>query len=195
MIIHHGQLVVSGPVAELRRGDRPRLAVRVTGDGDASWAAGLGPATGTVDAVRADGTAEISITSAADSHPLHPGDAGQQAGRRGQAWLQRVRETAVRPVRPVSQNVAALAAQGSKWPHSTRSVVKSEDREGRSAAHFFAGSDPRRRLQILLSVARANPNQIASRPGQGEFVTPLLPMLPQLVLPPVEVLAEWSPVW
>ena len=63
MIIHHGQLVVSGPVAELRRGDRPRLAVRVTGDGDASWAAGLGPATGTVDAVRADGTAEISITS------------------------------------------------------------------------------------------------------------------------------------
>jgi hypothetical protein len=137
LIIHHGQLVVSGPVAELRRGDRPRLAVRVTGDGDASWAAGLGPATGTVDAVRADGTAEISITSAADSHPLHPGDAGQQAGRRGQAWLQRVRETAVRPVRPVSQNVAALAAQGSKWPHSTRSVVKSEDREGRSAAHFL----------------------------------------------------------
>ena len=78
MIIHHGQLVVSGPVAELRRGDRPRLAVRVTGDGDASWPAGLGPATGTVDAVRADGTAEISITSAADSHPLHPGSAGRQ---------------------------------------------------------------------------------------------------------------------
>src|SRR5215470_8862321 len=69
-IIHHGRLVVSGSVAELRRGDRPRLAVRVTGDGDASWAAGLGPATGTVDAVRADGTAEISITAGADSQRI-----------------------------------------------------------------------------------------------------------------------------
>lgn len=66
-IIHQGRLVVSGPVADLRRGDRPRLAVRVTGDRDAAWAAGFGPATGTVDAVRPDGTAEISITSAADS--------------------------------------------------------------------------------------------------------------------------------
>src|SRR5215469_1327385 len=61
-IIHHGRLVVSGPVADLRRGDRPRLAVRVTGDRAAAWAAGLGPSLGTVDAVRADGTAEISIT-------------------------------------------------------------------------------------------------------------------------------------
>jgi ABC-2 type transport system ATP-binding protein len=69
-IIHHGRLVVSGPVADLRRGDRPRLAVRVTGDRDAAWSAGLSPSAGTVDAVRADGTAEISITSAADSQPI-----------------------------------------------------------------------------------------------------------------------------
>src|SRR3984957_2259445 len=68
-IIHHGRLVVSGPVAELRRGDRPRLAVRVTGDRAAAWAVVLSPAEGTVDAVRADGTAEISITSAAASQP------------------------------------------------------------------------------------------------------------------------------
>jgi ABC-2 type transport system ATP-binding protein len=27
-IIHHGRLVVSGPVADLERGERPRLAVR-----------------------------------------------------------------------------------------------------------------------------------------------------------------------
>ncbi len=52
-IIHHGRLVVSGPVAELRRGDRPRLAVRVSGDTAAAWAAGLGETSGTVDAVRA----------------------------------------------------------------------------------------------------------------------------------------------
>ena len=69
-IIHHGRLVVSGPVAELRRGDRPRLAVRVTGDRTAAWSAGIGSSVGTVDAVRADGTAEISITRAADSQTI-----------------------------------------------------------------------------------------------------------------------------
>ncbi len=69
-IIHHGRLVVSGLVADLRRGDRPRLAVRVTGDRDAAWSAALSPSAGTVDAVRPDGTAEISITSAADSQAI-----------------------------------------------------------------------------------------------------------------------------
>jgi ABC-2 type transport system ATP-binding protein len=69
-IIHHGRLVVSGPVAELRRGDQPRLAVRVTGDHAAAWAAGLGASLGMVDAVRADGTAEISLTNAADSQEI-----------------------------------------------------------------------------------------------------------------------------
>jgi ABC-2 type transport system ATP-binding protein len=69
-IIHHGRLVVSGPVADLRRGDRPRLAVRVTGMRSADWSAGLGSSTGTVDAVRPDGTAEISITRAADSQTI-----------------------------------------------------------------------------------------------------------------------------
>jgi ABC-2 type transport system ATP-binding protein len=69
-IIHHGRLVVSGPVADLRRGDRPRLAVRVTGDRAADWSAGLSPDVGAVDAVRADGTAEISITSAAGSQTI-----------------------------------------------------------------------------------------------------------------------------
>ena len=69
-IIHHGRLVVAGPVAGLRRGDRPRLAVRVTGDSHAAWTAGLRSAAGKVDAVRPDGTAEISITSAADSQVI-----------------------------------------------------------------------------------------------------------------------------
>jgi ABC-2 type transport system ATP-binding protein len=66
-IIHHGRLVISGPVADLRRGDRPMLAVRVTGDRTASWSSAVGPSVGTVDAVRADGTAEISLASTADS--------------------------------------------------------------------------------------------------------------------------------
>jgi ABC-2 type transport system ATP-binding protein len=69
-IIHQGRLVVSGLVADLRRGDHPRLAVRVTGDRTGGWAAGIGPAIGTVDSVRADGTAEISLTSTADSQTI-----------------------------------------------------------------------------------------------------------------------------
>ena len=66
-IIHHGRLVVSGAVADLRRGARPRLAVRVSGDGPGAWAAGVTPALGTVESVRADGTALIALTDGADS--------------------------------------------------------------------------------------------------------------------------------
>jgi ABC-2 type transport system ATP-binding protein len=69
-IIHRGRLVVSGLVADLRRGDHPRLAVRVTGDRTGGWSAGIGSASGTVDSVRADGTAEISLTSTADSQTI-----------------------------------------------------------------------------------------------------------------------------
>jgi ABC-2 type transport system ATP-binding protein len=69
-IIHRGRLVVSGLVADLRRGDHPRLAVRVTGDRTGGWPAGIGSAIGTVDSVRADGTAEISLTSTADSQTI-----------------------------------------------------------------------------------------------------------------------------
>jgi ABC-2 type transport system ATP-binding protein len=69
-IIYQGRLVVSGPVADLRRGGRPRLAVRVTGDRTGAWAAGLSSAAGTVESVRADGTAEISLTNTADSQVI-----------------------------------------------------------------------------------------------------------------------------
>ena len=69
-IIHHGRLVVAGPVAGLRRGDRPRLAVRVAGDRAGGWSAALPAALGAVDSVRPDGTAEISLTSAADSETI-----------------------------------------------------------------------------------------------------------------------------
>ena len=69
-IIYQGRLVVSGAVADLRRGDRPMLAVRVAGDRTGAWSAGLSSSLGTVDSVRADGTAEISLTSSADSQSI-----------------------------------------------------------------------------------------------------------------------------
>src|SRR5512146_542877 len=69
-IIYQGRLVVSGPVADLRRGDRPRLAVRVAGDKAAAWSAGLSPSAGRVASVRTDGTAEISLTADADSQTI-----------------------------------------------------------------------------------------------------------------------------
>src|ERR1700761_1369100 len=69
-IIYRGRLVVSGSVADLRRGDRPRLAVRVAGDRTAGWSAGLSSALGAVDSVRTDGTAEISLTRSADSQAI-----------------------------------------------------------------------------------------------------------------------------
>jgi ABC-2 type transport system ATP-binding protein len=69
-IIYQGRLVVSGPVAGLRRGDRPRLAVRVGDDKAAAWSSGLSPADGTVDSVRTDGTAEISITASGDAQRI-----------------------------------------------------------------------------------------------------------------------------
>src|ERR1700761_8914160 len=46
-IIHAGRLVVTGAVAAVRRGARPRLAVRVSGDRSAGWAAELPAALGT----------------------------------------------------------------------------------------------------------------------------------------------------
>src|SRR5262249_57924072 len=42
-IIHRGRVVAQGAVADLERGDRPRLAVRVTGDPEGSWARRLDP--------------------------------------------------------------------------------------------------------------------------------------------------------
>jgi len=69
-IIYRGRLIVSGSVTDLRRGDRPRLAVRVAGDRAAAWSSGLSSPSGAVELVRADGTAEISLTSAADSQAI-----------------------------------------------------------------------------------------------------------------------------
>ena len=77
-IIYRGSLVVSGAVADLRRGDSPRLAVRVAGDQEATWTAGVAASDGAVEAVRPDGTAEISLTSGGDAQ--HVLAAAQSAG-------------------------------------------------------------------------------------------------------------------
>ncbi len=78
-IIYRGRLVVSGAVADLRRGERPQLAVRVAGDRAASWSLGIPSPVATVDSVRADGTAEISVTGGADSQAIL--DRARAAGR------------------------------------------------------------------------------------------------------------------
>jgi ABC-2 type transport system ATP-binding protein len=69
-IINHGRLVVSGPVADLQRGDRPRLAVRVAGDADGGWARAIGADLGEIEAVRQGGTVLISLTKGADSQRI-----------------------------------------------------------------------------------------------------------------------------
>ncbi len=69
-IIHHGRLVVSGPVADLERGERPRLAVRVASDADGAWARVLTPDLGEIESVRAGGTVLISLTKGADSQRI-----------------------------------------------------------------------------------------------------------------------------
>ena len=69
-IIHHGRLVVSGPVADLERGERPRLAIRVAGDADGAWAREAGADLGEIEAVRPDGTVLISLTKGADSQRI-----------------------------------------------------------------------------------------------------------------------------
>jgi ABC-2 type transport system ATP-binding protein len=69
-IIHHGRLVVSGLVADLERGDRPRLAVRVADDPHGAWARVLTPDLGEIESVRAGGTVLISLTKGADSQRI-----------------------------------------------------------------------------------------------------------------------------
>jgi ABC-2 type transport system ATP-binding protein len=69
-IIHHGRLVTTGSVDDLRRGKRPRLAVRVAGDHSGSWAAALDADLGSVESVRPDGTTLIAVTSAAASQQV-----------------------------------------------------------------------------------------------------------------------------
>jgi len=68
-IIHHGRLVVSGLVADLQRGERPRLAVRVGGDPGGDWAAAMPAQLGEIETVRA-GTVLFALSPGADSQQI-----------------------------------------------------------------------------------------------------------------------------
>jgi ABC-2 type transport system ATP-binding protein len=81
-IIYRGRVVAQGAVADLERGDRPRLAVRVAGDPDGAWARALDPALATVE--RTDpgstgaGTVLLALAPDADSQRVL--DAARAAG-------------------------------------------------------------------------------------------------------------------
>ena len=81
-IIYRGRVVTQGAVADLERGDRPRLAVRVAGDQDGTWARALDPALATVE--RTDpgstgaGTVLLALAPGADSQRVL--DAARAAG-------------------------------------------------------------------------------------------------------------------
>jgi ABC-2 type transport system ATP-binding protein len=77
-IIHRGRVVTQGAVAELERGDRPRLAVRVAGDTAGGWARRLDPRVATVERVDADGTVLLVLAPDADSQRVL--DAARAAG-------------------------------------------------------------------------------------------------------------------
>jgi ABC-2 type transport system ATP-binding protein len=71
-IIYRGRAVAQGAVAELERGDRPRLEVRVAGDPAGDWARPLDPEVATVErvdagTVRTEGTVLLALAAGADS--------------------------------------------------------------------------------------------------------------------------------
>jgi ABC-2 type transport system ATP-binding protein len=71
-IIYRGRAVAQGAVADLERGDRPRLEVRVAGDPAGDWARPLDPEVATVERVDAGtgldgGTVLLALAADADS--------------------------------------------------------------------------------------------------------------------------------
>jgi ABC-2 type transport system ATP-binding protein len=76
-IIHRGRVVTQGAVADLERGDRPRLAVRVATDPAGDWARRLDPAVATMERVDA-GTVLLALAVGADSQRVL--DAARAAG-------------------------------------------------------------------------------------------------------------------
>jgi len=76
-IIHRGRLVAQGDVEELRRGGRPRLAVRVGGDPDGHWAQRLAAWLADIARVQA-GTVFLTLAPGADAQAVL--DAARVAG-------------------------------------------------------------------------------------------------------------------
>ena len=75
-IVDRGRLVAAGPVDELTRGGRPRLAVRVAGDPDGRWASSLPPGA-RVQSVE-HGTVMITLDEGVAADPVL--DAARAAG-------------------------------------------------------------------------------------------------------------------
>ncbi len=67
-IIHRGRLVAQGRLADLRRGGEPRLSVRVAGDPEGRWAAGLAPAARVTDVT--SGTVSLALAPGADAQKV-----------------------------------------------------------------------------------------------------------------------------
>jgi ABC-2 type transport system ATP-binding protein len=67
-IIHRGRLVAQGRLAALRRGGEPRLSVRVAGDPEGRWAAGLAPAARVTDVT--SGTVSLALAPDADAQKV-----------------------------------------------------------------------------------------------------------------------------
>jgi ABC-2 type transport system ATP-binding protein len=81
-IIYRGRVVAQGAVADLERGDRPRLAVRVAGDPDGAWARALDPALATVERTDTGGTGAgtVLLALAPDADSQRVLDAARAAG-------------------------------------------------------------------------------------------------------------------
>jgi ABC-2 type transport system ATP-binding protein len=81
-IIYRGRAVAQGAVADLERGDRPRLAVRVAGDQEGNWARSLDPALATAERPASGntdgGTVLLALAPGADSQRVL--DAARAAG-------------------------------------------------------------------------------------------------------------------
>jgi hypothetical protein len=77
-IIHRGRVVAQGAVADLERGDRLRLAVRVAGDPAGGWARRLDSRVATVERVDAGGTVLLVLAPDGDSQRVL--DAARAAG-------------------------------------------------------------------------------------------------------------------
>jgi ABC-2 type transport system ATP-binding protein len=75
-IIHQGRLVTQGSLVDLRRGDEPRLTVRVAGDPEGRWAADL-PPLARITAVTS-GTVSLALAAGADAQLVL--DAARAAG-------------------------------------------------------------------------------------------------------------------
>ena len=76
-IINHGRVVAQGAVADLERGDRPRLAVRVAGDPAGAWAQRVGPTVAKLEGTE-DGNVLLALAPGADSQQVL--DAARAAG-------------------------------------------------------------------------------------------------------------------